>query len=268
MPRTRLDMLLSLFLVLILVFTLTGCSDDDNPASPAGETAPVLPETEALNFNFSFFDAADDLQVAKTEGEYDNFINAYLRVTFLDLVAHLVLAPPVTAFGTALHTPPSLQDDGSWIWVYTHVDGAEEVQIRLRGLPVDDGVEWEMIVTFDDVNNEVWFAGTTHDDGDTGSWTFFDVENAPSLAVAEISWGEGEAGRFLLFEVLAGDDDGDTLEFTDGNPRFAVDHLDASTGNELNIIWWADGHGSLVTPEYNEGALACWDTDYLNVVCE
>jgi len=264
MRPTRIVTLLS---ILIMALLMTGCSEDSDPLTPA-EQAPAMPPAENLVFDFSFFNQGGDLEVAKIDGEYDHFINAYVRVAVLDLVAHLVLAPPVAAFGTALHTPPSLQDDGSWIWVYTHVDGIEEAQIRLRGLPVSDGVDWELRVTFDQVDNEVWFAGTTRNEGDIGQWTFYDVVNDPALAVADISWGESEAGDFLRFEVLAGDDLGDTLQFTDGYPRYTIDHLDADTGSESHINWWADGHGSLVTPDYNAGEMACWDVELLSTVCE
>lgn len=261
--------LLTLLAVLILALAVVGCSEDDDPVSPSAQ-APTLPSADKLAFDFSFFDQGQGLEGAKADGEYDHFINAYVRVVVLDLAAHLVLAPPVAAFATALHTPPSLQDDGSWIWVYTHVDGLEEFQIRLHGLAVPDGdaVQWELRVTFDQVDNEVWFTGITHDDGETGLWTFYDAENDPDLAVAEIGWGREDGGEYLGLEVLAGDDLGDTLVFRDFGSRFAVEHLDVDAANLSSINWWADGHGNLTVPDYNGGQMACWDADLLNTVCE
>ncbi len=268
MRRTRHAAPLALLAALLLSLGLTGCSDDETTPTTPGAEAPVLPDPEQLVFDFSFFDAADGLDLAKADGEYDHFINAYLRVALLDLVAHLTLAPPVTAFSAALHTPPSPQDDGSWIWVYTHVDGPDELEIRLRGLPVDDGVEWELRVTVGDIANEVWFAGSTHDDGDVGAWTFYDLAGDPDLAVAIIAWGGSPAGRFLSFDVLAGEDNGDQLTFFDNDPEFTITHVDADEERQSHITWWADGHGSLQVTEYNGGQRACWDTAFLNTDCD
>jgi hypothetical protein len=269
MRRTRHAALLALTASLFLALAVTGCSDDDDtsPTGPAAE-APPLPDPEQLTFDFSFFDAAEDLDDDKSLGEYSHFLNAYLRVAILEVAAHLVLTPPTAAFALALHTPPSLQDDGSWIWVYTHVDGDEEAQIRLRGLPIDDGVEWELRVTVDAIDNEVWFAGTTRDDGAIGQWTFYDAENEPGLAVADLAWGRDDGGDFLRLEVLAGEDAGDVLAFHDDDPEFRIDHRDADQDLASRIVWWADGHGQLQVPDYNDGALACWDETFRNTVCE
>jgi len=195
-------------------------------------------------------------------------VNTYARVVVLDLVAHLVAAPPMVTFGVALHTIPSLQDDGSWIWVYTHVDGLQEQQIRLRGLPMDDGVEWELRVTVGVIDNEVWFAGTTHNDGTDGEWTFYELVGTEHPETARISWGRDEDGDFLSFEALVGDDAGDVLTFHDNDPKFTITHIDASEDHSSFIEWWADGHGSLQVPDYNDGVEACWDTEYRNIDCE
>jgi hypothetical protein len=250
-----------------LILALAGCSDDDaSPIGPQAE-APVLPEAADLTFDFSFFDDAEPLDPAKAAGEYDHFVNAYLRVVVLDLVAHLVLAPPVTAFAAAVHTPPSLQDDGSWIWVYTHVDGQEELQIRLRGLPVGEGVEWELRVSAGPYDQALWFAGTTRDRGETGAWTFYSLDD-PELAEGAISWGDDAGSRFLRFEALAGEDAGDVLEFRDMAPAYNVTHLDADLDAMLTIDWWEDGHGSMTAPDYAGGVPVCWDTGYRNTTCE
>ena len=239
---------------------------DGIPPAPRG--VPQIEVSFDIDANGILNVSAKDLGTGKDLDEYDNFLNAYLRVALLEVVSRLVMTPPVAAFSLALHTPPSLQDDGSWIWVYTHVDGDEEAQIRLRGLPIDDGVEWELRVTVDAIDNEVWFAGTTRDDGAIGQWTFYDAENEPGLAVADLSWGRDDDGDDLRLEVLAGEDVGDMLTFHDDDPEFRIDHLDADQDLASRIVWWADGHGQLQVPDYNDGALACWDETFRNTECE
>ncbi|MEZ4388900.1 MAG: hypothetical protein R3D98_15250 [Candidatus Krumholzibacteriia bacterium] len=265
MRRTRPAALL---IGLLFALALAGCADDSSsPTTPAAE-APVLPDPARLTFDFSFFDEAAGLDQTKAAGRYDHFVNAYLRVALLDLLARLALTPPVTAFAAALHTPPSHQDDGAWIWVYTHVDGDQELRIRLRGLPIAGGVEWELRVTAPGLDNAVWFTGTTANDGAEGAWTFRDPATDPELEVATIAWGQGAAGRFLSFEVLAGEDAGDQLTFFDNDPEYSVTHLDADLDRRSFITWWADGHGSLQVPDHNGGAVACWDAAFMNAACD
>jgi len=269
MRRTRHLRPLAVLTFMILAVALAGCSDDDNPTAPEPQQqAPVLPDPELITFDFSFFDQANGIDAeAKALGEYDNFLNAYLRVALLNVVARIVMTPPVAAFSLALHTPPSLQDDGSWIWVYTFVDGDEEAQIRLRGLPLNNGVAWELRVSVGGLDNVVWFTGTTMDDGETGTWTFRDLEDPDFPVSGEVAWGDNAAGRFLRFTCLGGADAGDTLEFQEAYPRYVITHVDADQDLTSLIEWFEDGHGSLQVPDYNEGARACWGTDLRNVIC-
>jgi len=261
---------LTILTCLILALAIAGCSDDDNPTAPT-EQAPTLPDPELITFNFSFFDQGQDLEQNKSLDEYDNFLNAYVRVALLEVVARIVMTPPVAAFSLALHTPPSLQDDGSWIWVYTHVDGDEQVQIRLRRLPLENGVEWELRVSVDghqpELDNVIWFTGTTMDEGETGAWTFRDLDDPAFPISGEIAWGDNAAGRFLRFTCLGGDDMGDRLEFQDADPMYTITFVDVDLDETSHIEWFADGHGSLTVPEYNDGEQACWDTDLQNMVC-
>ena len=265
-PHLRM---MTILMITIFALAMAGCSDDDNPTAPTEqaptEQAPTLPDPELVTFDFSFFDQADSLD--KSLGDYDNFLNAYLRVALLEVISRIVMPPPVAAFSLALHTPPSLQDDGSWIWVYTYVDGAEELQIRLRGLPQANGVVWELRVTVGDLDNVLWFSGTTMDDGETGTWTFRDLDDPLYPVSGEIAWGRNVQGDFLRFTSLAGDDDGDMLEFQEAYPRYVVTHVDADLEHTSLIEWYEDGHGNLTVPEYNDGQQACWGTDLQNMVC-
>lgn len=174
-----------------------GCSDEA-PVAPEESEPPVLPAPERLTFDFSFFQEPSPLERASKS----NFFNAYVRAAVAGAVTHFLLVPPVTAFSLALHTVPSPQDAGSYLWVYTWVDGAEEAQIRLHGTPVSSGrVLWEMRVsnTEDGFENELWFEGETWKDGDEGVWRFHDFERPGKPIVARLEWGADEDGEFLRF---------------------------------------------------------------------
>ncbi len=265
MRRFRTPWPLAILAFFVLAVGLAGCSDDD-PTSPGSE-APTLPDPEQLTFDFSFFDQGEELGDAKALGEYAHFANAYLRVALLDLMAHLVTAPPVAAFSLALHTPPSLQDDGSWIWIYTHVDGDQEAQIRLQGWPRDPGVDWELRVTYDDVDGVVWFDGHTEQDAQVGSWTFYEVEDPAHPATGRIAWNAASAPERLVFTALAGEDAGDTLEYRDTGAFAEIEHVDVTESQTSSIRWYPDGHGWIEWFDYNGFERGCWDVDLRNVVC-
>ncbi|NNE43954.1 MAG: hypothetical protein HKN12_07080, partial [Gemmatimonadetes bacterium] len=101
--------------MLLTVANLNGCfSETSTGPDAATSEAPALPAPENMTFDFGFFDQGATMQ---REAGRENFVNAYLRVVIVSAVVDLMLAPPIHAFALALHTPPSLQDDGSWIWV-------------------------------------------------------------------------------------------------------------------------------------------------------
>ncbi len=257
-----------LLTVAAAILALAGCSEN-TPLGPTAEPqaqAPVLPDAERMTVNMGFFDQGKDYDKSFAR---QNFFNAYLRAVIVTGMTELVLAPPVAAFSLAIHTVPSYQPDGSWLWIYTFVNGAEEVQIRLRGTIADDHVDWEMRVTALDegYENELWFDGTTSDQGDTGHWTFYDAEQS-GLAAGELYWESRVASNSLRIVALAGDDAGDELTFSEAGDNHRIDHIDAGTG-DMSFIRWneSDGTGSLMVPDYNDGAEACWDESQYDIEC-
>lgn len=266
----RAAIVLAALALAALAALLAGCGSDPARPDPTA-AAPALPDPERIVPNLSFFDQGQEL-AAKGAATKANFVNAYLRVAVVNALTRLVLTPPVAAFGVALHTIPSPQPDGSWLWVYTWVNGAEEAQIRLRGRAVGDAVAWELRVTalsnqppFDNV---LWFEGTTRRDGAEGRWIFHDPELTGNPAVAELSWGDGAGGEYLSLECTHGADAGDRLTYRHDAPECAVLFHEAGQEGDWDIRWnEADGTGSLMVPDYNGGRRACWDAHQNDIVC-
>jgi hypothetical protein len=270
----------TLLAALALVLGATGCADE-NPVAPDGgsgvsEGAPVLPAPERLDFDFSFFNDRDSMAAEQDQsalrGSKRNFFNAYVRAVTIQAITHLVLTPPVAAFSIALHTIPSPQADGSYIWVYTYVDGEDEAQIRLKGTPLTDRVMWELRVSNTAENppldKELWFEGETWNDADEGFWRFYDFNREGGPLVARIDWGEDADGEFLRFTDLD-ENPGDTLEYRDKGALGSITLTDADTPDATWFIKWneLDGTGSLRAPDYNGGEEACWDENQDDCVC-
>lgn len=276
MTIKRLKNIAALLMLVLLIAAVTGCDSDSDSTAPEtnAQEAPVLPDAGKLTLDVSFFDAGADMtaDMAGKDFTKTNFLNAYLRVAVLNIVTRVVLTPPVAAFAVALHTVPSYQEDGSWIWVYTHVDGAEEQQIRLRGLPVTNGVEWQMHVSDSAANppfeNELWFEGSTHLDGQLGDWTFYDFNLTGKPAVARLEWGTDSGGEYLVISALYGADEGDVLAYRHDAPDCSIDFTDGADGSQYYIRWNEfDGTGSLMVPDYNNGDPACWDENQDDTDC-
>jgi hypothetical protein len=265
--RNGLGLIAVVVVLFLLTINLNGCSDSTtSPNTVAAEEPPVLPAAEQLQFDFSFFDNA--AQLDKSHGEYDNFVNAYLRTVVLDVMAKLVLAAPVSAFSAAVHTVPVAQDDGDWIWTYTwrHPDGP--VDIILRGIPAGDVVEWELSLRPDGLIEPVlWFSGTTNGDGSEGHWVFQDLDDPDHPVSGEIAWGGTGGGRYLEFAGREPGNSGDVLRFNDNDPDFSITFTPGDGSIASFIHWNVSGAGSLQVPDYNDGTEACWGEDLRNLGC-
>ncbi len=257
---------LAVIMILATIY-LSGCSESDpTTTEPAASEAPALPVAQQLQFDFSFFTPAKQLD--KSNDDYDNFFNAYLRTVVLDAMAHLVLAAPLDAFSNAINTVPTAQPDGSWRWTYDWSFAGEPVGIVLIGLPAEEVVEWELrLVPQGSTREYLWFSGSTGDKGEQGHWEFLDLDDDDFPVCGEISWGPHEGGFFLEFVDRDPESDGGRLTFYDNDPQFRIEFIQ-STGADVSFIQWnAAGDGSLMVPDYNEGLEACWDIYQRNVDC-
>jgi hypothetical protein len=246
------------------VTALAGCVSENAPSAPASE-APALPDTSKFSFDFGPFGGhAKNFEITQ-----QNFLNAAVRVAVLQTVTNLVLAPPVAAFAVALHTVPTRQPDGSYLWVYTHVYGAQESQIRLRGEPTDRGAAWELRITALHLGivSELWFDGETSRRGDEGFWRFYDFGKPGDPMVARLEWENTPTSKSVSFTDLYANVD-DVLAYRETGDACSIDFHDASEASDWFIRWdRTTGEGSLRVPDYNGGEEACWDGGRNDIDC-
>lgn len=255
-------------IIFLLIINLSGCSDEDSsPTALEQAQAPTLPDPEILEFDFSFFDSAAEME-KNADGVHDNFVNAYLRAVVLGAMAKLTLTPPVAAFAVALHTVPVPQEDGAWIWSYSCGGVHHPLQIALRGMPAGDVVEWEMRVGVGlEAPTAVWFEGHTSGDGQEGQWLFHDLDDPDQPVCGEIAWGNFGGGSYLQFTSRELESNGDVLRFNDSHPSYEINFTPGNGDGEAFIKWNANGTGSLLVPDYNGGQEACWDMFQRNMDC-
>ena len=295
--RKRLTaVLVPLALVSLL---LAGCSREGNVNVPEPAAAPALPSVSTMSMDLSVFDAAQVDAQAIREGGYEdfqrvagtdsklNFINAAVRVYFLNLVVCAALVQPVAAFGVAVHSVPQPQSDGSWLWNYILVDGAVEYSVFLNGKDMGDYTAWRMEVSSNDpsapLDHFLWFEGKAQKDDTAGYWQFYEpvaalpaalvtagVLSTPGVQSIRIDW-ENRAGNehepVFLVNKPGVPEEGSTLTYSVSPAVSSVDFVDAKAGTGGMIAWRPDGSGSIEWPDYRDGDRCCWDTHQYDAVC-
>jgi len=291
---------ISLVLSIVVLATL-GCSNEKalEPESKHNE-APSLPSLSTMTIDLSLFKKAEVSKSSILKGNLSremltasqalktNFLNAAVRVLFLDVVVYSALAEPVAAFSIAVQSVPQPQEDGSYLWTYIFVDDKAEYSIFLYGKPYENHVDWRMEVSSTDpemlLEHFVWFDGTTYNDDSHGYWQFYEpagtdstgflatITNAPTPGVPciRIDWENisKDEHRLVFLVNKEGDPaEGSTLTFYESNSLCSVEFFDSAEGTTGNITWYPDGSGSITWPDYNNGEKACWDENQENVEC-
>lgn len=272
----------TLALLSLLAVPLAGCGKEPtSPVLPSAQ-APALPPASSMNFDFGFFEQNGGAQVAaqyptgvEATQERSHWINAVVRVIYLNLTVADLFEAPVLALNAALGQEPTLGEDGWWTWTYTFQKDGHDVTLKLRAYVNGQVVTWRMLVTDPSaappMSDFVWFTGETRLANDSGYWLFNERVGADPLAVARIDWSNASATkRQLSFRnVREGTEDfGDQLEYRLDGTDVSVTFHDASANQDALITWdEATGRGSIQVPDYNGGARGCWDEQQQNVDC-
>jgi hypothetical protein len=258
-------------LSVVLAVALSGCGDA--PIEPGSESladAPELPPLESMQMDLSFFGTPGQAPTSDAEGLKLNFLNAAVRAAYVNVTVVTIMTPPTLAFAAAIHTYPSYVD-GSYLWIYTWVDGGQDHQIRLLGTPMGNHVDWKLSVALPGADPELWFSGQSRTDRDQGYWLFRDFTAEGDPEVLRMDWEvNSDVDAFLTFRnVYVGhEEEGDELRYRADGAMRSIEFADVSTGDDWDIIWnEGNGSGSLRVPDYKDGVRACWDNNQFDVEC-
>jgi len=289
--------------VLVGIMSLLGCSSDKQATGPETEVPPSLPPVNTMSMDVEFFQDAEIDTQSKSLGLLDesivaspaalklNYLNAAVRVFFLNVVTYTVLAHPVAAFAKAIHSVPQYQQDGSWLWTYIYIDkNGSEYSIFLRGQRMESHVAWSMEVSSNDpallLDHFLWFEGEVANDGQSGYWQFYEPDSSEVTSAA--SFAEYDASTIgipcvhidwrrssrvdqrlaFLINKPGGAAEGSTLIFEEELELSTLEFYDAANGNSGTIVWYRDGSGSIEWPDYKDGVRSCWDVWQYDIDCE
>lgn len=275
--RTRFA---AIALVALLVPALTGCGKEPLAPTRTTASAPTVPPASTMTFDFGFFDQRGAAQTyashpngVESTAERSNWINAVVRVVYINLTVADLFSTPALALNAALSQQPTLGDDGWFTWTYTFSEKGRAITLRLRARVDGAFVTWKMYATDPGatpaLEDFLWFTGQSRLTNDIGHWEFHD----PSATgpVARIEWDATSPGheRLSFRNVLSGSPDmGDELIYRSDDDIVAIIFHDASESMDADITWnERTGTGSLRVPDYNDGQRACWDEHQQNTVC-
>lgn len=266
-----------------LLFLMVSCQD--TPSSFI-DRPPELPPAESMEMDFSTFekegaqyDSTDTNTNAETTAAVDdslaNFAHAAFRAFIMKAVVDVNLAAPRILLKAAENTGPELNDKEEWVWSFSK--SAQDTVFEARLVASHDGgsgVHWSMYVTNTEQNldNRLFFEGTTTRNGREGTWTYYNLQGSDSSeAVSEVTWNIiDKQNEQLRLEVLTDRNghQGDYIEYIfDGTYKTAV-YYDAMEDATTEIEWNVDTHeGYLIAPGYNNGERSCWDSNLINTSC-
>jgi hypothetical protein len=287
---------------LVTVISLLGCSTNKQPTGPETPEQLTLPSVSTMAMDLNFFQSAQFDTQSVRSGKLNeptaaspaalklNYLNAAVRVFFLNVVTYSALVEPVAAFATAIHSVPQYQQDGSWLWTYVYVDNhGSEYSIFLNGKRMDTSVAWTMRVSSNDpsllLDHFVWFDGEVNNDGHSGYWQFYEPDSSEAIAAAyngkvastpgiqtvRIDWQKYSANdqRLALLVNKPGDTaEGTTLVFDEAPEMASIEFHDATNGSTGTINWYPDGSGNIEWPDYKNGARSCWDVWQNDIDCQ
>ncbi len=276
-----------LVLSLIVLISLQSCGGNDNPTGTEQSAAPALPDMSTVEMDLSFFGLSPvaknglDKNPIKPEMEAagtgkDNWINAAVRVFFVQLSFYAAFEAPVSAFAVAINSVPQKQPDGSWLWTYIYVDDGMDYGIFLYGTPMTDRVAWRMEVSTNDpamqFDHFIWFSGEAMNDDSSGFWQFYApvdtlTQGVPSVRIDWLNTANNEHQLSVLVNEAGSASEGDNLVFYVSPNENFLTFTDVSVPEVHTIMWYPDGSGSIEVPDYNGGVIACWDTLQKDMVC-
>lgn len=265
------------FFLILITAILNSC---DSSTSSLDSQPPEVPPVETVEMNFSLFTDGElqpesGVPLINLETPYSNFLQASARAIFLNGIVSSKLAIPVAVLAGAEAIEPELNEEGEWEWDYSVSSVNRDYTVRVTAEEATDSeVTWSIYVSnsFLNLNNELLFSGVSTPDNTVGEWTFYQIVGQNSgEVVSGLNWDISDTSQSNLQLEIQTDrmnhlGDTVTLEKDESVKRTTYNDADENTTTEIE--WNTDTkEGYLITPDYNDGEQACWDSNFLNTEC-
>ena len=257
--------------ILLGFLLIVSCSDDPSSST---EQPPELPPVASMQVDISNFEM-DSPNGALKVNERSNFGQAIARTAFFKAIIDFNLALPRALFEAASEAQADLNETGEWEWSYSNSLEGEQYGVRLTGKKESESIRWRMYITNSMITDGegLIFEGSTNVDGTQGTWRYFNLFSADeNEATTEIEWTvNGEDDVSLTLTVLNTGfqgNAGDAIDYTfDGTVKTII-YTDADEETTTEVKWNVETRaGYIISPDYNGGAQACWDSNFEDISC-
>ena|SRR3990172_3812755 len=270
-PRVVLIAFLCAYMI-----ALPGCNGK-NPSTP-DDTPPNIPApSQTMQLDRDVLDLFTPGGLGKSSQilPKQNWLTAAFIVWAFNIAVLVGLSIPALATAAALSVEPTLETDGKWHWVYSYPATNPTLELELTGQVKPQVIEWEMFVTRQlptPLTDFLWYRGESKINGESGFWLFFnDRKPAESAEIVQIDWQvKADLDRTLQFSDKNVDSDGfgNTLTYSIKDSIATVLFAEAASSDTTKISWNTETQaGYIITPDYNNGAQACWDENLDNTDC-
>ena len=239
---------------------------------------PVLPSAETIQIDFSNFilssgAAANDFDI---KGSADaNWKTAADIVSSWRTLTTVTLAVPITAYKTAVGYNASHVSGNKWEWSYNVNVSAATYKVRLIGETSGSHVKWEMYVSRDGsggFSEFKWLDGISDTKGTEGKWTFLE-SNTSQTALLQIEWKKSGTKIETVKYTYVKDNSFIEFGLVSGKYDFYYNVKNFNTLLDKYLyaeIEWTHTSkaGRIKSADYLDGAWKCWDTQYMDMVCD
>ena len=271
----HLNRILPLFTLTFVLIFIFSCSDSSS-IDPNPESVPQVPSVKSMEVDLSIF-ASDQPDSNATENQA-NYEAAASSISNIRAVINRNINLALNLFEQADTAQAEKVSEGKWQWKFTSKQGDGDVKlnykVRLVALQqANEELKWDFYLTSPvQPGGEMhYITGLSNNAVTKGTWTYHSFGRAgqPSHEMAELDWKIDESKNLnMQLQLLADNNfkDSQMNYQTDGAVRRIV--LAPSEAGETTIEFNAETNaGFIITPEYNNGEKACWNSNFENTAC-
>lgn len=240
-----------------------------NTSNSGNDIPPELPSTETMTVDMSEMESVSNKAPAKMAES--NFNTALIAVGVAKIILEANLAIPKALVSAAQNATVESTGDAEWEWNYVTAANGQNFGVMLTAsIDNSDKVNWNFYVTNSSLGIEdvLFFTGTSDREGNSGTWTYFDLSTQSEVSTIEWERTENEVSIRLDVESDRNDNLGDYITYDFDGTIKSVTFFDASENNTSIISFNTEtSTGFIISPNYNEGAKSCWDENLNNIMC-
>lgn len=242
---------------------LDGAVDYD--LASAGVVADLSDDGASMAFTAEGLVDTDGLPTERdADFAYSNIFAGAAALVFAESVRYAVIAPPHLAIAFA--ADGDIVQTEANVWVATNTVDLPEGPLTTTFTVAWVGVGWLGEMRYSDAShsNTLWFNGFISNDSNLGWWDLY-ADNGDAAVVEWISDGQGN-GQFGI-GVVSGAHEGSLISYTFAPDVDRIDFVDGDTGDSAYVLGNSDGSGEVQLHDHNDGQVACWDANNLNISC-